>query len=200
MKSNNSSLTGILLLVLLWMTYVYLTTPSAEQRKQQIELEQQQIRDQFLQDSIKNVKDSLYQLQLQQIQGDTSLTTTQKDSIEQQLVEAKIGGKFGVFLPAAQGTDGDVVLENDKLKITFQKKGGVISKVEVKGFLQYNQATADPYDKEPLVLMNMPNNKFEYWIPVNGTEKGEVSTADLYFEPNGTRDIFRSNKALIHSR
>lgn len=102
-----------------------------------------------------------------------------------------MGDKYGVFTPAAVGQNEQKTLENDKFKITFNTKGGTIAKVEVKNFLQYNQATEDPYDKEPLVLMNDPKNKFEYYIPLNGTSKGDISTADLFFEPELKGNVLR---------
>lgn len=183
MKSNNSTFTGIMLLVLLWLTYSLLTGPTKE------EIAEQQAQAQLLADQQEN-QDSLDQLQtqlkddqFQQIENDTTLTPQEKDSIQTQLQRDLLGSQYGIFTSAAIGTDGQSTLENKKLKITFNKKGGSIAKVEVKGFKQYNHLTEDPYDKEPLVLMDNVNNRFSYYIPLNGATKGDISTGDLYFEP-----------------
>ena len=183
MKSNNSTFTGIMLLVLLWLTYSLLTGPTKE------EIAEQQAQAQLLTDQQEN-QDSLDQLEaqladnkFQQIKNDTTLTPLEKDSIQTQLQRDLLGNQYGIFTSAAIGTDGQATLENEKLKITFNKKGGSIAKVEVKDFLQYNHLTEDPYDKEPLVLMDNVNNRFSYYIPLNGTTKGDISTGELYFEP-----------------
>jgi YidC/Oxa1 family membrane protein insertase len=180
MKSNNSTFTGIMLLVLLWLTYSLLTRPDeviAEQEQQA-----QLLADQT-QDSLDQLQTQLKDDQFQQIKNDTTLTPQEKDSIQTQLQKDLLGNQYGIFTSAAIGTDGQSTLENEKLKITFNKKGGSIAKVEVKGFLQYNHLTEDPYDKEPLVLMDNINNRFSYYIPLNGATKGDISTGELYFEP-----------------
>ncbi len=184
MKSNNSSLTGILLLVLLWMGYIYITSPDPELVQQQIAAEEAAAAEQARLDSIQNAADSIAQLQLFQIQNDTSLTQAEKDSINQQTVQTQLGGQFGNFTNAAANTNtGTTVLKNENLIITVSNKGGQITKVEVPGFKQYVNETEDPYDLEQLVLMNNPNDRFRYTIPMAGTEKGEISTSELYFEP-----------------
>lgn len=183
MKSNNSTFTGIMLIVLLYLTYNVLTSTPPEELAEQEQQAEQLLREQQIQDSLKQVKEQQAQLQIQQIENDTLLTTHQKDSIKDQLQTNLLGNQYGIFTAAAVGTDGQEVLENEKLKITFNKKGGSIAKVEVKGFLQYNHLTEDPYDKEPLVLMDNAENRFSYYIPLNGATKGDISTGDLYFEP-----------------
>ncbi|MDC0231079.1 membrane protein insertase YidC [Aureispira] len=183
MKSNNSNFTGIMLLVLLFLTYNIMTAPSKEELEAQKRAEQEKITAQLLRDSLDNTPIKNEQLRLDSIKNDFSLTAEQKDSIEQSWKTEKLSNNFGIFTPSAFGEDGQVILENDKLRITFNKKGGNIAKVEVINFKQYNQTTEDPYDKEPLVLMDDSRNKFEYYIPFTNSSRGDISTADLYFEP-----------------
>ncbi|BDD09880.1 membrane protein insertase YidC [Fulvitalea axinellae] len=80
--------------------------------------------------------------------------------------------EFGVFANAMTGVDKESVLENDMLKVTFASKGGVPSKVELKGFKSWDGA--------PLMLMNGKNSTFSYKVK---TYKGFVDLADLYYEP-----------------
>jgi YidC/Oxa1 family membrane protein insertase len=183
MKSNNSTFTGIMLLVLLWLTYSLLTGPTKEEIAEQQQQAQLLTDQQETQDSLDQLQTQLKDDQFQQIKNDTTLTPQEKDSIQTQLQKDLLGNQYGIFTSAAIGTDGQSTLENEKLKITFNKKGGSIAKVEVKGFLQYNHLTEDPYDKEPLVLMDNINNRFSYYIPLNGATKGDISTGELYFEP-----------------
>lgn len=191
MKSNNSTFTGFMLLILLWLTYTLLTQPSAEELAAKKKAKEEQLVAQQRQDSLDQINNDESQVYLDSIQNDTTLTQAEKDSITDSVQQEVLGDKYGVFTPAAVGQNEQKTLENDKFKITFNTKGGTIAKVEVKDFLQYNQATEDPYDKEPLVLMNDPKNKFEYYIPLNGTSKGDVSTADLFFEPELKGNVLR---------
>ncbi|WMX16471.1 MULTISPECIES: membrane protein insertase YidC [unclassified Aureispira] len=183
MKSNNSTFTGIMLLVLLWLTYSILTGPTKEEIEQQQQEQAEAIRQQEYLDSLTKAEQQQAELKVQQIQKDTTLTDEQKDSVQQQLQKDLLGNQYGIFTSAAIGSEEQATLENEKLKITFNTKGGSIAKVEVKGFLQYDHTTEDPYDKEPLVLMDNPNNRFSYYIPLTGASKGDISTGDLYFEP-----------------
>lgn len=184
MKSNNSTLTGFLLLAMLWVGYNMLTAPTAEQLEQQEKAKKELLAKKQEQDSLALVKQQVAQQQLTNLQNDTSLTQVQKDSMTNAIQTAKLGSEFGIFTPAALGTNQEMTVENEKLAITFNTKGGSIGKVRVKDFLQYNQATEDPYDKEPLVLFDDPSNKFEYFIPLNETGRGSISTGDLFFEPS----------------
>ena len=127
MKSNNSTFTGIMLLVLLWLTYSILTGPSKEEIEQQKQEAADAIKEQEHLDSLDQVQRQLADNQFQQIQNDTLLTDQQKDSIQTQLQKDLLGSKYGIFTSAAVGTDGQATLENEKLKITFNKKGGSIS-------------------------------------------------------------------------
>ena len=183
MKSNNSNFTGIMLLVLLFLTYQILTAPSKEEIEARKLAEQAQFDKINEQDSLNKNASSPEQIKLDSILNDSSLTASEKDSARVIFNNKSLNSKFGEFTPAATGKEGIVTLENEKLKIHFNKKGGKIAKVEVKGFEQYKQETEDPYDKEPLVLMDDKRNRFEYYIPLNNTQKGDISTADLYFEP-----------------
>jgi YidC/Oxa1 family membrane protein insertase len=183
MKSNNSNFTGIMLLVLLFLTYNIMTAPTKEEIEARKLAEQAQVDKINEQDSINNNSTNPEKIRLDSIMNDSSLTASEKDSAQQKYINQSLNSKFGEFTPAASGKEGLVTLENEKLKISFNKKGGKIDKVEVKGFEQYKQETEDPYDKEPLVLMDDIRNRFEYYIPLNNTQKGDISTADLYFEP-----------------
>lgn len=185
MKSNNSTLTGVLLLVMLWIGYNMLTAPTKEQLELQKQQEQEQVAQQIRLDSLEEVKKNQVQLQITQVRQDTSLTQAQRDSIENAIQAAKLSSTFGIFTQAAIGENQEVTIENERLQVSFNTKGGSIGKVLVKGFKQYNHATKDdPYDKEPLILFDDPLNEFEYFIPLLGTDQQSISTKDLFFEPS----------------
>lgn len=199
MKSNNSTLVGMFLLILLWITYNFLTAPSQEEIALQEQQQQEQRYKEYLADSIQHANDSLQALQILQIQQDTQFTDAQKDSLLQLQGIASKKDALGIFAAAGVGESKIVTLENDRLKISFDTKGGAIRAVYVNNYLQYNQETEDPYDKEQLVLMNDVNNTFEYIIPLTSTSRGDISTADLFFEPTLSGNVL-SLKAYANNR
>jgi YidC/Oxa1 family membrane protein insertase len=61
------------------------------------------------------------------------------DSAARVMMEAEISGKYGSLAAAASGTEKDVVLENNKVKITLSTKGGLFKMAELQdGYKRYN--------------------------------------------------------------
>ena len=63
--------------------------------------------------------------------GDSSLEV---DSVRTLIELETLKKDFGLFYQATKGTQEELMVENDKLKIWFSNKGGYISKVELKGY------------------------------------------------------------------
>lgn len=81
-------------------------------------------------------------------------------------------------LPAAfRGTAQELVLENEKVAITLNTKGGYPTAARIKGFKTYS--------KQDLYLFRGAGNSVSMVVP---GEKGNISTADLYFAPTVTKD------------
>ncbi len=93
---------------------------------------------------------------------------------------------FGPFASAASGTNQEVVLENDDLKITFSSKGGRISEVDLKKFQSVSITKDHEEIKDKLLLLNNKEDVFEYVIPVSSLPGKGVKTSDLYFTPTKT--------------
>ena len=88
-------------------------------------------------------------------------------------------GRYGVFAPAASGSEEEYVLENEKIRITFSNKGGRVTEVLLK---HYQKILLDETRKEyfaPLYLLEDEKNTFEYLIPVGDKL---VRTGELFFE------------------
>ncbi len=102
-----------------------------------------------------------------------------KAAVKPPLVEIKpdsaaLKGAFGANLT---GTSQSSVLENEKLKLTFNNLGGKIQSVEVKG--------AKTYNKKAVILFNGNDNKFGLNINVDGKI---INTNTLYFIANQTAE------------
>ncbi len=180
---NKNNVLGILLLFLLVMAYSWLSAPDADKvaayNRYQDSIKQAQA-EQYRLDSIKQAQ---VQAAKDSVQGDSTMSQAQRDSLMATFTDASLREQFGDFAPAAAGEEKTVTIENDKLLLTFSTKGGRIVSAAVKGFEGYNHATADRYDRQPVVLFNNPNDKFEFYIPMASAKRGDVSTSELYFEP-----------------
>lgn len=95
----------------------------------------------------------------------------QPDSIQDLIAQRQ----FGVFAPMTKGTAEEIVLENDKMSVTFSTKGAEIAKVELKEF--------KTWDQRPLVLLDNETSDLSFSIP---TDKGPQSLNDFYFNPTAS--------------
>jgi YidC/Oxa1 family membrane protein insertase len=113
------------------------------------------------------------------------------DSIKNALVYAQ----FGPFAGASVGTEENVVLENNLVRITFSNKGGRIKEVFLKNYEKINTDSEGKDVKSPVRLLEDEKNSFGYELSVNGVANGKVNTNDLYFTPtkNGSNLVFRAD-------
>ncbi|MBL7796982.1 MAG: membrane protein insertase YidC [Saprospiraceae bacterium] len=112
------------------------------------------------------------------------------DSAAQQTA---LTSRFGVFAPAASGTEQLVSLENDLLRVTFTSKGARIKEVFLKNYYKINLDSAGDDVKSPLRLLEDAKNRFEYLIPAAGAPE-RISSSDLYFSAtkDGNNLVFRA--------
>lgn len=91
---------------------------------------------------------------------------------------------FGPFSGSAVGQSTPVVLENDDVKVTIDTKGGKISEVHLKKYksVALNENREEVYGE--LLLLNNPQDVFEYKIPVSSLPSGGIKSSDLYFQPS----------------
>jgi len=95
--------------------------------------------------------------------------------------------QFGVFAPAATGTEQTETLENDLMRVTFTTKGGRIKEVYLKNYFKINLDSAGYDVKSPLRLLEDSQNRFEYLISAAGAPN-RISSADLYFTATKDRN------------
>lgn len=180
---DRNTVIGLTLIFGLFFTWQYVTSPS----KEELQAAQQ------AQDSIaraSQVKDSLAKIKSQSQQ---KAAIAIPDSLRQQQVNAV----YGIFGPSALGTEQEVSLENDLMKVTFSTRGGRIKKVLLKQHYKMVRNNKKKDVREPLILMDASKDVFSYTIPVRDAKDGELSTGNLYFQPeiNGNTLVMRANAA-----
>src|SRR5690606_65474 len=118
---------------------------------------------------------SLPNTEVQDAAASTPIAQQEPDSV----VQAKQRQQFGDLSALTQGTEEQIILENEVLKVVLSSKGGEIKSVELKEY--------KTWDKEPLILMDENNASMAYQIQ---TRTGPVNLNDIYFEASsGTATI-----------
>ncbi len=158
---------GVLLLFIVFAGYFYLTAPT----------EAEVAEAQRVQDSIALVKAQETGVPTAPIQAAAPAAILPTDSTQ----VAELNNKYGDFGSAMVGENQTVAVENDKIKLTFSSKGGVITEALIKDHYKITEDEEHNQSKSTLALMEDEKNKFEYLIPTQSN--GIINTADLNFIP-----------------
>jgi YidC/Oxa1 family membrane protein insertase len=103
--------------------------------------------------------------------------------------------KYGAFGAAANGKSEDITLENDLIRVTLSSKGGIIKEVLLKQHYKTIKDSEGKEGKELITMLNSPENKFSYALPIPGALNKSVNTSDLYFtsEKTGNSVSFKAD-------
>ena len=146
---DKNSITGVILIVLIVVGYNALFPPVVEVETPEKETTTVVVEEEIVQEETKNIV--------------FSDTTAQIESYQR---------AFGVFAPSATGSDEDVVIENDLIKLSISPKGGRI----VSAILKDYQTT----DSLPLNLVDRDSSAFNITFFSEGNRI--INTQDLYFQ------------------
>ena len=146
---DKNSITGVILIVLIVVGYNALFPPVVEVETPEKETTTVVVEEEIVQEETENIV--------------FSDTTAQNESYQR---------AFGVFAPSASGSDEDVVIENDLIKLSISPKGGRI----VSAILKDYQTT----DSLPLNLIDRDSSAFNITFFSEGNRI--INTQDLYFQ------------------
>ncbi|MFH6768250.1 membrane protein insertase YidC [Gaetbulibacter aquiaggeris] len=118
------------------------------------------------------------------VQEDVIQTTAEdfsKEAVSDSIQLTSLKNKLGAFaysstLPSA--SNNETIIENDLLQLKFSNKGGFLSEVKLKNFVNY--------DSIPVYLVKDNNAAFN--INFGTTDSRILNTQDLYFEPTITKN------------
>ncbi len=199
---DKNSIIGLVLIGVLLLGYTLFSRPSAKERA-----EMERKRDSIVQVQ-KHIKDSLDQVAMQQASRQTSENAVNvpdslkdelmndaeklkkyQDSI--QMLERKY--KYGVLADAATGTSEIIQLENNKMIVCFDTKGGKIHSVELKDY--------KTHDGSPLIMFqDSASVDFGYEMLVDNRA---INTNDMYFQYMGDKKsitVAQSDSASVTFR
>ena len=161
---DKNTITGFVLMALVLFGFAWWQQPSDE------EIAQQRI--EFVKDSIANAQ----------------------KIAEQKNAAAKAANKANeastdttaLFYAASKGTAKDIVLKNNKVELTFNTKGGVVRKANIKGYKGHNVASKDrSTDQNDVTLFSGADQNLNFIL---ATKSQNIETQDLYFTPSNLTD------------
>ena len=173
---------GFLLIAAIVVGFSFLNRPSEEElaeRKrvqdsiayvQAMELEAKQLSEQITQ-----------QLEAEKV---ADAPTQNAEELVQQ-----IAAVYGAFAPAAQGQEGLVVIENSKVRIGIDRRGGRIAKAELKEYKAYGDSVND------LCLFQGEESSLNFTLVTNSNRI--LATQNLYFTEASQTTDSEGNTTLV---
>ena len=173
---------GFLLIAAIVVGFSFLNRPSeeelAERRRvqdsiayvQAMELEAKQLSEQITQ-----------QLEAEKV---ADAPTQNAEELAQQ-----IAAVYGAFAPAAQGQEGLVVIENSKVRIGIDRRGGRIAKAELKEYKAYGDSVND------LCLFQGEESSLNFTLVTNSNRI--LATQNLYFTEASQTTDSEGNTTLV---
>ncbi|WP_191859228.1 membrane protein insertase YidC [Hanstruepera ponticola] len=167
-KFDLNSIIGFVLIFGILVYMMYTNQPTPEELAEQEKAKQEQV------EAEKKAAE----------QKDTKVTTTEdysaaavQDSAQMVALNNKLGAfAYSASLPSARANE--TLVETDLLAIKFSNKGGYISEIKLKEFVDYNEA--------PIYIIQDGNAQFN--INFGTTDSRILNTQDLYFEPTITKN------------
>ena len=104
----------------------------------------------------------------QQLQADQATNTATPDELA-----AQVAAVYGPFAPAVEGQEGLITLENSKIKIAIDRRGGRIAKAELKEYKAYGDSV------NPLCLFQGEESNLNFTLVTNSNRI--LATQNLYF-------------------
>ena len=158
---DKNQITGIILMVVLYVGYIWYSTPSEEERDAAI-AEQERLVEEARQDSVLQLEEEAFQASLRQEEA------TVLEDASGELIDPKLEARFGSLASAAVGQDETFTLSNDDVQVEITSRGGTPRSAILP---QYNR-----YGSEERVAL---------WKP----EKSEVNVLFEFNEVNRTLSV-----------
>ena len=167
-KLDINSIIGFALIFGILMYMLWQNQPTPEQVAEQEKAKQEQL---AAEEKAKVPEDVIQ----------TTAADFSKEAVTDSVQLTSLKNKLGAFaysstLPSA--SNNETIVENDLLELKFSNKGGFLSEVKLKNFVNY--------DSIPVYLVKDNNAAFN--INFGTTDSRILNTQDLYFEPTITKN------------
>ncbi len=165
-KLDINSIIGFILIFGIMMFWLWQNQPTPEELEAQEKAKQEQV------EAEKKAEAS----------EQTKVTTAENykaPAVSDSLQQINLQNKLGAFAySAANASDKETLVESDLLALKFNNKGGYLSEVKLKKFVDF--------DSVPIYIIKDNNAAFN--INFGTTDSRILNTKDLYFEPSVTKN------------
>lgn len=169
---DKNQIIGIVLMVLLYIGYIWYTTPTEEDRIAAIAAQEQAVEQARL-DSIAAVEEAAFQAQLRE--APAAVDTAQTPALDASLVR-----RFGGLASAALGEEKTYALSSDEVTVNFTSRGGLLSDAHLSGYKRYES-------DEFVHLWNEENSAMTVGFEFNEVN-GSLDLSNFHFELEAQRD------------
>ena len=167
-KLDLNSIIGFVLIFLIMIFMFWQNKPSEEELAEQEKAKQEKVEAQ---------KEEVRPIETVQTSTEDFSAASATDSLGLIALQNKLGAfAYASTLPSA--TEKETRVETDKFELKFSNKGGYLSEVKMKEFVDYN--------KKPIYLIKDGNARFN--LSFSTTDNRVLNTQDLYFQPTVTKN------------
>ncbi|MBL7982222.1 MAG: membrane protein insertase YidC [Flavobacteriales bacterium] len=172
---DRNSIIGIVLIVAILFGYTWYTMPSAEEQAR-MQRTQDSLASVELEKRAREAEAQLNAAATSSVQDTTtvrdtlSLEATLESALADSVRNTMLAKRYGTFHPAAQGTDSEVVIENERLQVAIRTHGARPTVIRLKEYQTYR--------KTPLLLADPDSGTYEFRFFQGNLD---LSTSDLYF-------------------
>lgn len=174
---DRNSVIGIILLVLILFGYQYYTMPSAEERAR-MQQEQDSLAALAIQQQQQQAEQALTEAQ-EAATGElppalpvADSTTAVPDTLDADSIRAvRQYARYGIFGPAAEGSNETIVIENEHLQVAINTFGARPNVIRLKGYQTY-------HGRKPILLAVPDSGVYEYNFFLGNLK---LSTRDMNF-------------------
>lgn len=169
---------GFLLIAVICVGFWMINRPSKEEMA-----ERQRINDSI---AIAQQMEAEALILSEQIESQLAQNDSAVEVASQELIQEQLRATYGALAPSAMGEDEEVVLENEKIRLTLSTKGGRIARAELKEYKAYGDSVHD------LCLFRGDESQMAFTLVTANNRI--LSTNNLYFEalkPNDQNVIMR---------
>lgn len=166
-KLDLNSVIGFVLIFVILLYMLWQNQPTPEELEAQEKAKQEQVEDQKANN----------QPEIKTTTEEDFTVTSSEDSTKLAAIQNRLGAfAYSATLPSAK--DEFTSVETEKLALKFSNKGGFLSEVRLKPFVDY--------DSIPIYLIKDNNSAFN--INFGTTDSRTLNTKDLFFEPKVTKN------------
>ena len=162
---NKNNIIGFLLIALVLIGFSWYTQPSAEEQRAA-----------FVQDSIAKAKHA-------EMEKAAKVAADKRQAEAKAKVEAD---STALFYSALKGQAKEITLENEKVRLTLNTKGGTVEKAVIKGYVGHNLKVKDgSADAKEVTLFDGKDQQLKFMLEA---KEANIITSDLYFTPSNVSD------------